>query len=295
MNNTMNWAIAIFAGIFCLSVITNCGRSNRQTRDNYNVSIQQTTINDAASGLNLVAVGELVKAVKDAETLEQKLNDPAEKINNLDLNEDGKVDYIKVTEYGTDNLRGFSLTTELAAGEEQEIATIEIEKTETGYANVQTHGNQQIYGNNHYYHSRVSLTDMLIVGWLFNSNRGGYYSSPWHYGSYPSHYSPYSTRSRSNYDRDVSSRVSNSTLKSSQTSTLSSTISSPNSNKTAANIKAPLRKPTTTQKSFQARNPSKTVASGGFGKAKKASSPSRPSIKSTSGSSSRSGSSRGGK
>ncbi len=291
----MNWAIAIFAGIFCLSVISNCGSSKQRTGDNYNVDIQQTTINDAASGLNLVAVGELVKEVKDAEVLERKLNDPAEKINNLDLDENGKVDYIRVTEYGSDNLRGFSLTTELADGEEQEIATIEIEKAADGYANVQTHGNQQIYGNNHYYHSRVSLTDMLIVGWLFNSNRGGYYSSPWRYNSYPSYYSPYSTRTRSSYDRDVSSRVSGSTLQKSQKSTLSSTISSPNSQKKATNIKAPLRSPTTTQKSFQARNPSKSVASGGFGRSKSSSTPSRPSVKSSSGSSSRSGSSRGGK
>ncbi|MFQ3225284.1 MAG: hypothetical protein ACI8Z5_001541 [Lentimonas sp.] len=291
----MKWAIAIFAGIFCLSVISNCGRSNGQERNNYNVTIQQTTINDAASGLNLVAVGELVKEVKDAATLERQLNDPAEKINNLDLNEDDKVDYIQVTEYGTDNLRGFSLTTELAEGEAQEIATIEIEKSADGYANVQTHGNQQIYGNNHYYHSRVSLTDMLIVGWLFNSNRGGYYGSASRYNNYPSSYSPYSTRSRSNYDRDVSTRVSSSTLKKSQKSTLSSTVSSPNSNQTATNVKAPLRKPTTTQKSFQARNPSKTVASGGFGKTSRSISPSRPSVRTTSGSSSRSGSFSGGK
>ena len=290
----MPWAIALFAGIFCLSLISNCGRSTSSSRDNYNVTIQQTTVTDAASGLDLIAVGELVKNVTDAESFERALNDPAEKVNNLDLDENGKTDYIEVTEYGADNLRGFSLTTQLADGQEQEIATIEIEKNADGYANVQTHGNQQIYGNNHYYHSRVSLTDMLIVGWLFSGNRP-YYSSPWGYGRYPTYYSPYNSRSQSSYKRDISNRVSKSSMQRSTTSTVSSSVSSPNASKSATNIKAPLRSPTTSQKSFQTRNPSKTVASGGFGRPKSSSTPSRPSVKSSSGSSSRSGSSFGGK
>jgi len=290
----MPWFIAIFAGIFCMSLISNCGRSTSSYRDNYNVTIQQTTVTDAASGLDLIAVGELVKNVTDAESFERALNDPAEKVNNLDLDENGKTDYIEVTEYGADSLRGFSLTTQLTDGQEQEIATIEIEKNADGYANVQTHGNQQIYGNNHYYHSRVSLTDILVVGWLFSGNRPDY-SSPWGYGRYPTYYSPYNVRSQSNYKRDISSRVSKSNMQRSTTSTVSSSVSSPNANKSAANIKAPLRSPTTSQKSFQARNPSKTIASGGFGRPKSSPTPSRPSVKFSSGSSSRSGSLFGGK
>lgn len=290
----MNWAVVLFFGIICLSVISNCGRSRSSSRDSYNVTIQQTTVSDAAAGLDLVAVGELVKNVTDAESFERSLNDPAEKINNLDLNEDGKTDYIEVTEYGSGNIRGFSLTSQLADGQEQEIATIEIEKNANGYANVQTHGNQQIYGNNHYYHSRVSMTDMLIVGWLFSGNRS-YYSSPWGYGHYPTYYRPYNSRSTQSYQRDISNRVNNSTMQRSSASTLSTAVSSPNANKTASNIKAPLRSPSTSQKSFQTRNPSKTLASGGFGRTKTSSAPSRPSVRSTSGSSSRSGSSRGGK
>lgn len=190
-------------------------------------------------------------------------------------------------------MRGFSLTTELADGQEQEIATIEIEKNTDGSAAVQAHGNQQIYGNNHYYHSRVSLTDMLIVGWLFSGNRS-HYHSPWHYGHYPTHYSPYNSRSSQNYQRDISNRVNNSTMQRSSASTLNTPVSSPNANKSASNIKAPLRSPTTSQKSFQTRNPSKTLASGGFGRTQ-SSAPSRPSVKSSSGSSARSGSFRSGK
>lgn len=292
----MFWAIALFLGLFFLSLMNNYGRSTSSSRDNYNVTIQQTTINDAASGLDLIAVGELVKNAKDAESFERALNDPSEKVNNLDLDENGKIDYIKVTEYGTVNLRGFSLTTELAEGQEQEIATIEIEKNVDGYAKVQTHGNQQIYGNNYYHHSRVSLTDMLIVGWLFSGNRPDY-SSPWGYGRYPTDYSPYNSRSQSNYKRDISSRVSKSNMQRSTSSSINkySSVSSPNASKSATNIKAPLRSPTTSQKGFQTRNPSKALASGGFGRPKSTAIPSRPSVKSSSGFSFRSGSFFGGK
>ena len=72
----------------------------------------------------------------DAEEFERLLN-KEDGINNLDLNEDGKVDYIEVEEYGTEALKGFSLTVEVEKGQEQEIATIEVEKTEGGEAQVE--------------------------------------------------------------------------------------------------------------------------------------------------------------
>ena len=81
----------------------------------------------AADGLDLKAVGALVPKVRNAKELEEKLNAPGG-INNLDLNQDGKVDYIKVSEFGDDKVKGFSLTTEPVAGEIQEIASIEIQK-----------------------------------------------------------------------------------------------------------------------------------------------------------------------
>jgi len=67
-----------------------------------------------------------VKTAKDGEHLEKLINDKDTGVNNLDLDEDGKVDYIKVTEYGNDNSKGFSLTVEPSKGEEQEVATARI-------------------------------------------------------------------------------------------------------------------------------------------------------------------------
>lgn len=291
MQNILNWGIGIFIFLIISSMFTNCRRS----KSNYDVTIQQTLVDDAASGLNLQAVGELVQTVKNAEAFERRLNDSSEGINNLDLDEDDQVDYIQVTEYGEGNMRGFSLTVDLAENETQEVATIEIEKTDDSRAHVQTYGNRSIYGSNHYYRSSFGLTDILIMGWLFGGNRP-YYTSPWSYGRYPNYYRNYSPMPRRTYDRRMSTRTQSSRFKPASSSSIRSQVKSPNASKTANNIKAPLRNPTRSQKSFQARNPSKKIASGGFGQKKTSSSkPSNPSVRYGSGSSSKSGSSWGGK
>jgi hypothetical protein len=225
--------------------------------------------------------------VKTGEEFERSLNDPNTRINNLDLDENDQVDYIKVTEYGSDNLRGFSLTVDLADGQTQEVATIEIEKTSDG-ANIQSHGNQQIYGSNHYYRSHSSLTDVLLVSWLFSGSRP-YYGSPWGYGHYPSYYNSYPTRGYDSYRADMSRTTSNSSYTRASSSTLSKSIDSPNASKNATNIKAPLKSPTTAQKSFQARNPSKQIKSGGFGSKTTSAKTSSPSVRQSTTSSYRSG------
>ena len=83
------------------------------------------TQTNAAEGLDLKALTLLVKEVKDASELEKRLNTSGG-INNLDLDADGKVDYIKVTEYGTADHKGFSFTVEVTPGDVQEVATIEL-------------------------------------------------------------------------------------------------------------------------------------------------------------------------
>ncbi len=234
-----------------------------------------------------------MKKVKNAQDLEKRLNQSGG-LNNLDLNEDGNVDFIHVTEYGDDRAKGFSLTVKPAPGEVQEVATIEIEKT-SGQADVAIRGNSHIYGHNHHYHYRSSLTDFLILNYLFSSHTP--YYSRWDYGRYPrSYYSYRPVPSRTYNMRTREVNRTSTALKRSTTS--SSRLKSPNAGKTAnKGIRAPLKNPTTSQKSFQARNPSKTVRSGGFGRSKSSSTSSkkssRPSVRSSS--SRRSGGISGGK
>ncbi len=242
---------------------------------NYNVNVQ--TMVYAGDGLDLATIGTLLKKAKNAEDLEKLLNDPATGVNNLDLNEDGKVDYIKVTEYGSDqdNNNGFSLTVEPAPGEVQEIATIDIAKS-GDKAEVEVRGNEQIYGQNHYYHSSFGITDMLFMYWLFRPHP--MYMSPWGYGHYPGSYRPYSTVSHNEYRNRTAGKRD---LKRASNSRIKNKATSPNAGKSAARgIKAPLKKPTRSQRSFQKRNPSKQMSRGAFGRNSR---PSRPSVRRSSG------------
>lgn len=255
--------IAMF-GISFYSIFSSS--SQEKPQKNYNVNITQAV--SADKGLNLQAVGELLKKAENAEIFEKLLNDPNNGVNNLDLNGDGKVDYIKVTEFGEGSIRGFSLTTEPKNGEEQEIATIKIEKAEgQETAVVETKGNPQIYGSNHYYQSSWSgIGTGLLLGYLFSSHRP--YASPFSYGNYPNAYSPYRTIPYEDYSRRAGSMIPDGAYKRSSSGRYEH-ISSPNAGKTASSIKTPLRNPNRSQKSFQARQQVKPKKNSAFGQKKR--------------------------
>ena len=74
-----------------LSLLVSCSVFAAQDRTTVTASTSQ-----AAEGLDLRAVAELFKDSKDLEDFEKRLNDPSLGVNNLDLNEDGDVDFIRV-------------------------------------------------------------------------------------------------------------------------------------------------------------------------------------------------------
>jgi len=131
---------------FCIGALSLCG-SITSSDDKFDVSVTQMI--DADKGLDLRAVGEILKKAKTAEEFEKLLNVSDSGVNNLDLNADGKVDYIKVTEFGDEKVKGFSLTTEIDKGDVQEVATIKIQKSGDKGAEVEYHGNPSIYGRSH--------------------------------------------------------------------------------------------------------------------------------------------------
>lgn len=303
MNNFMkNIAIGIFAIVVIFSLLKSCQRNDRiqqiNTIETRTITSSPTT--DASSEFDLRVLENALKQTADAQTLEAMLNQDNPALHNLDLDEDGKVDYVKVTEFGSGNERGLSLTVELppvkgsTESEVQEIATITIEKETDTTGNYQIQGNPSIYGNNYYYRSGFGIGDYLLMSWMFSHRP--YYSSPWGYGRYPPRYNSWATASNSHYSNNIRRTTGDSTLSKSNTNTLKNPATSPNANRNATNVKAPLKNPTSAQKNFQARNPSKTVKNGGFGqkgtKSSKSSSSSNSSVRSSS--SSRSGSSSGG-
>lgn len=246
---------------FCIAGLALCVGVT-SSDETYDVNVTQMV--DADKGLDLRAVGEILKKSKTAEDFERLLNSPDSGVNNLDLDADGKVDYIKVTEFGSDQVRGFSLTTEVARGEVQEVATIKIQKKGDDDAQVEYHGNPAIYGHNHYYHSHWSpgFGTGLILGYLFAPHP--MYYSPWGWGSYPRYYRSHSTVPYGAYSGRWQGRYGS--YSSSSSSRVGSDLRSPNAGRNATRIKARLRNPTSSQKSFQTRQASRSTRSGGFGR-----------------------------
>lgn len=248
----MKVGAAVFALIFIFAMMGTCQKSKPVSTE--------VIAKEYAKGLDLKAVSDAAQSSKDAADLEKKLNTPSEQLNNIDLNDDGKVDYIKVTEYGSDEKRGLSLTTELSPSEIQEIATIEFIK-EGDKATMHTRGDSSLYGNGHHYRSSFGLTDALLLGYIFSSHNN--YSSPYRYGSYPPHYgSGWSRRDDSSYRNTVSTRYPGRSFQSGGNT--KPAIQSPNAGKQAARARI-VSNPTKSQKSFSTRS-GKPAGSGGFGR-----------------------------
>ncbi len=147
---------------------------------------------EAAEGLDLKAVSELFKDSKNLEEFEKALNDPEVGINNLDLDENGEVDFIRVVEESADETRVIILQAPLAENEFQDVATIEIEKSGDDKYNMQVHGNEVIYGSNYYVApAHVHIHTWPIITWIY---RPAYrpYRSTFYFGFYPHWWRPYS-------------------------------------------------------------------------------------------------------
>lgn len=247
----------ILTGLLLVSpfLLTSC-------RSDVNQQVNMTVTSEAADGLDLKAITALLKTVKTPQELEKKINSGNPRISNLDLNEDDKIDYVKVTEYSKDQIRGFSLTTELGENDVQELATIEVIEDGEGVYQAQTSGNRQIYGNNYYHHSGFGLGDALLMSYLFSSHSP--YRSPYGYSRYPTNFSRSKPIPKDRYQSRMS-QLDTTKISRSSKPTFKESSASPNKSRVSNRVKAPLRNPTKSQKSFQARNPSRTVRSGGFG------------------------------
>ena len=99
--------------------------------------------------LNLYAVLDVFQQSKTLEEFEAKLNSKDSRINNLDLNGDNKIDYIKVVDNGKGNLHAIVLKDEVNEHDLQDVAVIEVNKDNTGKIIIQVVGDEQLYGKNY--------------------------------------------------------------------------------------------------------------------------------------------------
>lgn len=89
---------------------------------------------------------ELFKKSSSPEEFEKMLNSSDSKVNNLDLNGDGDIDYIKVIDKNEGNVHAFILQAVISDTERQDVAVIELEKFGDGKASLQIVGDADVYG-----------------------------------------------------------------------------------------------------------------------------------------------------
>ena len=196
-----------------------------------NVTIQSS----ALAGFDVNKLAQVVKTSTDPGKIEKAINDPNNHINNLDLDKDGNIDYLKVEETGPNKLK---VVDDVSDSDSVTVARINVDPDSTSQtANLNIQGNPQYAGYDNYYHSSFSFTDFLLLSYLMRPHM--YYMPMYHYGYYPSYY----TRVRT---------VSN--FRPTTSSAMSSRMSSRRS----------LSNPGSSQRSFGSRSTGST-RSGGFG------------------------------
>jgi hypothetical protein len=212
-------------------VVALAGCGNNRPEQN-NVTIE----NNTTAGFDVNRLADMVKKSTDPQVLEKAINDPNNQINNLDLDKDGKIDYLKVTEPGKNQL---NVVDDISNDNSVTVASIKVDpSSDNQQADLNIQGNPNYVGDNYMYHSHFGLGDFLLLSYLMRPHP--YYMPMYHYGYYPSYYSH--SRVMTNYRTSAPS---------------------PSVNKSYS--RSSLSSPSSSQRSFGTRDNSQRVRSGGFG------------------------------
>ncbi len=165
--------------------------------------------------LNLYAVMKLFQESQTLEGFERSLNDENSRINNLDLNGDNQIDYIKVIEYVDGNVHNIVLRDELGPNESQDVAVFTVQRFNDGSVQIQLTGDEALYGKNYIIEPFMDDTpNPGYTGYAGNPNAGyvrttpveiaawplirfifmpGYvaWRSSWYWGYYPPYWHPW--------------------------------------------------------------------------------------------------------
>lgn len=157
---------------------------------------------------------ELFKKSTSPQEFEQLLNSPDSKVNNLDLNGDGEIDYIRVVDKTEGNIHAFILSAVVSSNESQDVAVIELEKRADGTAVLQIVGDADVYGietiieptDEVRVNAGASTRRTIVNVWAWPSVQyvyGPYYNvwvSPWRWSYYPGWYRPWRPYAWTVYD-----------------------------------------------------------------------------------------------
>ena len=127
--------ITLFSALFCISAQANAqGQSG----------VDSTGL--PGDNFSLQGALHLFQHAASPEDFEKQLNTESNHVNNLDLNADGEIDYIRVIDKADGDVHAFILQVPVSEKENQDIAVIEIEKTGPESAVLQILGDEEIYG-----------------------------------------------------------------------------------------------------------------------------------------------------
>ncbi len=102
----------------------------------------------AGDNFSLEGVLEVFKNSSNIEEFEKYINEENQNVNNLDLDNDGETDYISVESMTEGDHHNIILYTYLSENERQDIAVIEIEKTDKEEAVLQIIGDEALFAAN---------------------------------------------------------------------------------------------------------------------------------------------------
>lgn len=89
---------------------------------------------------------QLFKNANNLEDFEQALNSPDNDVNNLDLNGNGRIDYLRVVDHQEGDVHAIVIQDLLDHNTAQDVAVIEVKRTYNGEAMVQIIGDVDLYG-----------------------------------------------------------------------------------------------------------------------------------------------------
>ena len=112
-------------------------------------SIKADSLGLPGDNFDLYAALELFKKSNSPEEFEKAINSSDNEINNLDLNADGKVDYVKVIDKSKGDAHSMVLQVDVSKTETQDVAVIEMEKTKDNNVHLQIVGDEELYGKNY--------------------------------------------------------------------------------------------------------------------------------------------------
>lgn len=152
---------------------------------------------DISDDLDLEAVASIFGESKDLEDFEKKLNDPDTKISNLDLNEDGEVDYLRVVDNSKGDTKTVAVQAVIGKDKYQDVAVIDIVKDKDGETTVQVVGDVYMYGDA-YIVQPVYVAPPPIFVWFWAPIYSPWHS-PYYWGYYPPFFSPWRVMARVSY------------------------------------------------------------------------------------------------